>query len=363
MTTARFSRVLRAHSLVWVMLGFTGCTSYKVALSDGGTDGSTGGEGGSGAGGANGGGGSAGANGIGGTAGTKGTGGVAGSNGSGDAAGSNGTGGGLGGAGTGGNGLGGAAGGSTGSGGASVSDGGADRPVTHALGETCASDQDCVSGHCAGTICCDQSCTGPCAQCSSTGQCQMPADDPACGTIACPADTVCRDWATSITVNRCKGIGQCKSGSDCAFLNSPAKTYCGLYQGMTNFAQVCDGSGNCGSPTVTCGADGQCPVNPGACCWSNNSTSCQSAIAACVTIPGGLPIYAQCDETADCPPGDQCCFYTGIGGAHITCSPGCPASVNMGAQEQVCNPAVAGECQVGTCQATNSTTPPYFVCM
>jgi len=339
MTTARFSRVL--------VLGVASCTSYKVALSDGGTGGSISGGGGSGSGGA-------------GAAGTNGTGGVPGATGTGGAAGTNGTGGGPAGAGTGGSGLGGTGGGSTGSGGAAVTDGGTDRPVTHALGETCAGDQDCASGHCAGTICCDQSCGGPCAQCSSTGHCQIPADDPACGTIACPVDTPCRDWATSITVNRCKAIGQCKAAADCPFVDAPAKTYCGLFQGMADLAQVCDGNGSCGSPTVTCGADGECPVNPGACCWTISSTACQANQSNCTTVSNG--IFAQCDESADCPPGDVCCSYAGIGGAHSTCVADCPASVSMGIQYQVCNPNVPGECRIGTCQVVNTTHPPYFGC-
>lgn len=352
MKTARFSRVLVAQSLVLFVLGLASCTNYRVAPSDGGTGGSIGGDGGSGAGGpggaagANGSGGSAGANGIGGAAGAKGTGGVAGTNGSGGGP-----------AGAGGSGLGGATGGTTGTGGATTTDGGADRPVAHALGETCAGDQDCASGHCAGTICCDQSCMGPCGQCSSTGHCQMPTDDPACGTIACPADTPCRDWATSITVNRCKAIGQCKAAADCAFLNAPAKTYCG-YQTTVDFAQVCDGNGQCGRPTVTCGADGECPVNPGACCWNVNSTSCVTDSTNCAGLG-----YAICDETADCAPGRICCYYFGFGGASIACRADCPASVSMGNQQQVCNPSVVGECLAGTCQPTNSTRPPYFVCM
>ncbi len=200
MTTTGFSSVLDARSLVWVVLGLASCTNYKVASNDGGTGGSISeaggtGSGGSAAAGATGGGGAAGASGLGGT-------------------------------GAGGSGLGGASGGSTGAGGAGTVDGGVDRPGTRALGEACVGDQDCVSAHCAGTICCDQSCDGPCAQCSSTGHCQMPPDDPACGAITCPADTACRDWATSITTNRCKAVGRCKAAADCAFVDLPARRFC-----------------------------------------------------------------------------------------------------------------------------------------
>ena len=53
-------------------------------------------------------------------------------------------------------------------------------------------------------------------KCSAAGACQMPADDPACGAITCPADSICRDYATSLSSNRCKAFGQCKTAADCA---------------------------------------------------------------------------------------------------------------------------------------------------
>jgi hypothetical protein len=90
--------------------------------------------------------------------------------------------------------------------GGAAPDAGADLPGK-ALGDGCTGDQDCNSGHCAGTVCCDQACMGVCQQCSATGHCQMPVDDQACGTISCPADTGCRDYATVIGTNRCAALG------------------------------------------------------------------------------------------------------------------------------------------------------------
>jgi hypothetical protein len=327
-------------SALFVVWSVSACASYKAIVPDAGATGGATGSGGSNSTG-NGGSGIAGATGTGGGEGTRGIGG----------AGAGGTVAGTGGASTGigGNGAGGS------------SDGGGDRTGTRALGESCAGDSDCASTHCTGSVCCDLACTGPCAQCSSTGHCQMPADDPACGTIPCPADTPCRDWATSITANRCKALGQCKAAGDCGYLNAPAKTYCALYQGMASYALVCDGAGNCGSPTVTCGADGECAVNPGVCCWTITSTSCVPRQEDCVAGINGF--RSGCDESADCAPGFICCFYTGIGGAHMTCNPDCPATVDMGSQWQLCNPNKVGECKVGTCQATNTGHLPYFICM
>ncbi len=330
MTTAPSSRVFKAHLVVWAVMGLASCTSYKVAPNDGGTGGSIRGAGGTSGGGTGG-------------------------------AGANGSGGGPGGAAAGGSGLGGAAGGYGGSGGAGITDGGADRAGTRTLGETCAGDQDCASNHCAGTICCDQSCTGPCAQCSSNGNCQMPADDPACGTVACPADTLCRDWATSITSNRCKAIGQCKAAADCPFVNAPAKTYCGLFQGMASVGQVCDGMGTCGRPTVTCGLDGECATSDHVCCASGLAGSACRTGSTCSPTDVG----ATCDEAADCPPGYVCCSWTNPGGSGISCmtSTACVQGQLAGFTAiVVCNPATAGECALGTTCQTTGAVPPFSVC-
>ena len=189
----------------------------------------------------------------------------------------------------------------------------------------------------------------------------MPADDPACGTITCPTDTPCRDWATSITATRCKAIGACKGAADCEYVNAPAKKFCALYQAMPDRAQVCDGNGNCAGPKVTCGADGECPVNSGVCCWTVDSTACLSREQDCIPSVTGLP--ALCDETADCPGGEVCCLYYGTGGARITCVSDCVTPVPMGVLVQVCNPNTPGECKSGTClpNAPGGTLP-YFTC-
>jgi hypothetical protein len=192
----------------------------------------------------------------------------------------------------------------------------------------------------------------------------MPPDDPACGLIACPTDTPCRDWATSITANRCAAIGQCKTASACSFLNLPAKTYCGLYQQMLDKAQVCDGLGNCSVPTVTCGADGECPVNPGVCCFTRLSsvTACLSNGQLC---DPGSTAPALCDEAADCPPRYVCCFTGNIGVVKTVCAASCPPApaTQGGVQFQICNPNTPGECLSGTCQlGTEVFASPSYYC-
>jgi hypothetical protein len=227
------------------------------------------------------------------------------------------------------------------------------------LGQGCQVDGQCASGHCATGICCDQACTGPCAQCNSSGHCQMPADDPACGNIGCPADTTCRDYATSITTNRCKAIGTCKAAADCTFVDKPAKTFCGLAsQQDPSLALVCDGAGNCGSPTVDCGPDGACPVNPGVCCVRSGTACMATNSPPCGGPNGGVALT--CDETADCPPAYVCCLFSGPNGAGNGCVTTCVSS-GLVVETQICNPNVPGECRTGTCQA-NTPGPPNFLC-
>lgn len=245
----------------------------------------------------------------------------------------------------------------------SARDGTTESPSLLVLGQSCLRDLDCASQHCAGSVCCNQACLGPCAECSSDGHCQMPADDPACGTVSCPTDTSCRDWATSITTSRCASLGQCKIASACSYLNAPAKTYCSLYMQMADRAQVCDGQGNCSSPTVTCGADGECPVNPGVCCVSRSGsgTTCHATDQAC-DLTTTAPVL--CDETADCPPSFVCCYTGNLGGIQTVCSQSCP-STTFGVRLQACNPHTPGECISGTCQpaGANAIGGPAFLCM
>jgi hypothetical protein len=225
----------------------------------------------------------------------------------------------------------------------------ADGPLALPLGHACTADHDCASGHCATGVCCDQACAGPCAQCSPAGACQMPADDPACGTIACPADTACRDYATSITAGRCKALGQCKSAADCTFLDAPAQAPCGL-------PSRCNGSGGCVAPTVTCGGDGECSVDVNRCCVISGQTMC---LPDCGGPHNG---NISCDETSDCVPGSICCAYNNTGVSGVACMPPAQCVSDQGTlRQQVCKPANTGECLTGACTLV-AAGPAGYVC-
>jgi hypothetical protein len=291
--------------------------------------------------------------------GTGGAGGVAGAVGTGGVVGTGGT------AGTGGAGgtPAGGSGGRTGAtGGTSGGTGGT--PTGKPLGSNCGSGTDCTSGHCETGVCCDQSCTGMCQQCSAAGHCQMPPDDPACGTVACPTDTVCRDYATAITTNRCKQLGQCKAASDCSFVAASTTKACGSYDNDSNFTQYCDSNGNCSNHIVRCGGDGDCAVGDMLCCGVGVGYSCIAAGSACPTQSGGAPPLGpyDCDETGDCAGGAVCCAFSTPGGVSTTCTTSCaPAMFQQ--VFQVCNPnSNASECQSGVCKPAppNWNVPPSF---
>jgi hypothetical protein len=249
-------------------------------------------------------------------------------------------------------------GGSSGKSGAagSTSGGAGGAPAGKPLGSSCGSGTDCTSGHCETGVCCDQSCTGMCQQCSTAGHCQMPPDDPACGTIACPTDTACRDYATAITTNRCKQLGQCKTPSDCSFVVASTTKACGSYDNDSNFTQYCDSNGNCSNHTVKCGGDGDCAVGDMLCCGVSLGYSCIAAGSGCPTQSGGAPPLGpyDCDETADCSGGAVCCAFSTPGGVSTTCTTSCaPAMFQQ--VFQVCNPnSNPSECQSGACKPTPS---------
>jgi len=263
---------------------------------------------------------------------------------------------------SGGNGGVGGAGGRGGSAGTSGGSGGRGGGAGRGLGQSCTADPDCVSDHCAGNICCDQACTGVCQQCSTNGLCQAPADDPQCGTIACPADTTCRDYATSITTNRCKNLGMCKTAQDCSYADAPTTRTCGYPRNMIDNAESnCDGIGNCKARTLSCGGDGACPLDTMYCCGSGSGLTCQ--VDQCGGTPPDGPYV--CDEKADCGPSLVCCLQSTVGGPSSICiMPSLCKSDGGGVRAQACNPGTTpSECSTGSCQPASFGPAGWSICM
>ena len=190
-------------------------------------------------------------------------------------------------------GMGGTAAGTGGTSGTAGSGGAPPKPV----GSKCSMNSDCELGFCTDGVCCESACHGACKACSTAGKCNLqPIDDEACGNIACPADTACKDYPNNITTNRCASFGVCKNAAACTFTAKPVRTPC-----SQTGPELCDAQANCTSPSVNCGG-ATCPVNNSVCCGNAPSTF------ACVAKSNGLECLnmggaISCDENGDCPTG------------------------------------------------------------
>jgi hypothetical protein len=249
-------------------------------------------------------------------------------------------------------------GGSGGNSGMAGSGGAPPKPV----GSKCTKDAECALGFCTDGVCCESSCRAACKQCSPAGKCNaVPVDDDACGAIACPADTACRNYAPSITTNRCASFGVCKTAAACTFSAKPPRTSC-----STSGPELCDAQANCVSPSVNCGGT-TCPVNTSVCCGSNPATfACvpKGNGAECLGTVGAGPIT--CDEHADCPIGQQCCIGDSPVGFKYACTAAaaCPASTELAHSYPICksfsiNPASACPANT-TCSQYSANAPTSF---
>ena len=106
------------------------------------------------------------------------------------------------------------------------------------LGLPCSQGSECISGFCAGNVCCDRACTGACEQCSSAGHCAYKS-----GAQCAAAPGVCANTAV------CNG-----SSADCPTPTMKSGTTCGTAPGACANAPVCDGfSANCPAATMKSG--------------------------------------------------------------------------------------------------------------
>jgi len=133
----------------------------------------------------------------------------------------------------------------------------------HENGFLCGADDQCQSGNCATSYCCNQPCEGPCENCASPfpGQCQQLADY---SKGLCPGNTYCFSGQCKVPLgSACQSDAECNSGhcvdgvccfSACAGLCQS----CQAGSGSCNFiltgldpsdecpgAQTCNGAGAC----------------------------------------------------------------------------------------------------------------------
>lgn len=197
-------------------------------------------------------------------------------------------------------------------------------PNLATLGETCASDDECGSHHCAPTsggdqVCCDTACDGACTSCSSDGHCvDAPSQDGACEAITCEQSSACVSYPESPTIGVCAGFAQCATADDyCSPDFVAADEACG--EGM-----VCDGQGACvyDCPDVTgaervCTPECPCGTGEGVCESTRDCQDglvCTSDAMAKLGFPASSCLPAHCtndeqdeDETSvDCGGGCGC---------------------------------------------------------
>jgi hypothetical protein len=183
------------------------------------------------------------------------------------------------------------------------------------LGQPCALDGECGSGHCVSRVCCATICpagTPPCGQdgtCDGNGRCRAPATETACGEEKCSSGSF-------TPAPRCDGTGRCGSatavacasnlcqGTRCAGACGPSVPCAdGLY---------CEANGQCQPKKVggtRCDTDGECATGHCAehvCCDTACGTPCRSCLAThtggrdgqCAAVRAGADPYDSCQATA-----------------------------------------------------------------
>lgn len=156
---------------------------------------------------------------------------------------------------------------------------------TKANGATCGGNNECASGYCIGSFCCESACTGTCSTCDAAGKC-----------IKTPAGKLCQ------------GQGECGRTCDaigtCTFTYIPVSTKCGTAAtdaGTGSFCSTesCSGSGSCNKTTNNCGLT------------CSTSVTCNEATKTCMATAVGIKagycvIDGKCLAYGDINPTDSC---------------------------------------------------------
>ncbi len=228
-------------------------------------------------------------------------------------------------------------------------------------GDTCSSDLDCGVGRCqptasGGSVCCTAVCDGPCRRCAPTGTaCEALPDDAACGAIACPADTTCRDFPASVTSNRCVA-GRCGSANQlCGGTPRASGQVCSA-------TSLCDDAGNCSAPKravgTPCTSNAECASNScadGVCC--NQACSGVCATCAGTGICRGTATDASC-PTVSCSRFDESCVESTTNTAGVCAGRGqCRTEADCGFR-----PSLTQCEQGGSCDGQGFCSSPTVAC-
>jgi hypothetical protein len=234
-------------------------------------------------------------------------------------------------------------------------------------GDACGSDDDCGAGSCqataaGGRVCCTAACGGACRRCAATGlSCENLPDDAACGAIACPADSSCRDFPQSVTAQRCVD-GRCGSAAQlCSARPQGENQPCS----PTN---LCDAAGNCNRPRLdagdACTSNAQCASNScidGICCneaCSGECRTCASGVCQVRNAPECDGTDVECNGSV-CEVGavtsEVCCASFGQAARCIGAA-SCPAPPNI---PTTCDDHL--DCDPGRCCRVQTDNPSMVI--
>lgn len=207
------------------------------------------------------------------------------------------------------------------------------------VGDACARDSQCTSGHCADGVCCDQACSGACQACSATKK--GTGTNGTCGNVAAntdPDDDCSPDSPASCGKNgNCDGQGACKLyqlGTACGAAQCSGATLTGLQ---------CNGLGKC-VPGQTSQCDpyvclGQ--SNCGQSCADDTGCVSSSFCAGTGTCQSKKDSGTSCSAAHECKSGfcvEQVCCDTACNG---TCQ-ACTAANKASGADGACGSAKAG---------------------
>lgn len=258
------------------------------------------------------------------------------------------------------------------------------------LGMTCGEDEECLSGNCVSSVCCNSACNGPCQTCVATGNegtC-VPLSPgtavSACAPFVCAGDggchTTCGGGITcapgaNCVSSVCTGLkgngGGCDAGTQCTSTFCADGVCCnGACGGACEQCNIAGKLGSCtalaagaaGAPACTpyvCnGAAGACPTS----CTSD--TSCQNGYYCRAGSPSTCAVKktlgTACTLPNECMSGicaSGVCCSAACGGPCESCAmPGAAGSCTARDAGIACTSGgVTGQCVGLTCTATRTT--------
>jgi hypothetical protein len=160
-----------------------------------------------------------------------------------------------------------------------------------ANGESCSDDEECASGNCVESVCCDDPCDGTCESCLAAN---TPSADGTCDDIDSGSDPDGECSATNCYTGNCDGSGACDiySGGE--------EGACSACQGCTDSDSACD---NFADHTQDSTGSNTC---------TGNCQECNGA-GACVNQDSGDDYFDDCSTTncysGDCDGSGSCEIY------------------------------------------------------